>query len=236
MVRPLDQLVLFGLLHILRRADREVRQARRTREVAIRCRSGVPASTCTGSSSEPIDTSIVSPSKSRNVSGVPQSRQKPRSATSELLKVASVAARQLELGDLHADQRREERAERLLAHAAMADARLVERPRQRIAHRAALAAAGHARRCAHRFSSQVVPSGPSFTTTPIASISARMRSASPKSLRWRAATARRDQLGDPPLVDRRPRRAARRTIPLRRPAAARAASAPRGTCARSSPS
>src|SRR6185503_7580673 len=64
------------------------------------------------------------------------------------------AAGQLEFFKRHARQRCEERAERLLAHAAMADMRAGRFFEQRIAHRAALAPTGQTK-LAHRFTSAV---------------------------------------------------------------------------------
>src|SRR3569832_2285601 len=83
------------------------------------------------------------------------------------------------------DQRGEERPERLLAQAAVADRRAAEL-RDAEAHRAALTTAGLEGR-GHRAISQVVPSFESLSTTPIAASSSRMRSDSLKSFALRAA-------------------------------------------------
>ena len=60
---------------------------------------------------------------------------------------AGLAARPVELGHAHAGERRDVAAEGLLAHAAMADRRVRRLGVERVAHRAALAAAGHHGAC-----------------------------------------------------------------------------------------
>ena len=75
-------------------------------------------------------------------SGVPHLAQKPRSATEEERNVPELPARPGEVRALEVGERGERPADRLLAHAAMADADV---DRLRVggkAHRAALAAAG----------------------------------------------------------------------------------------------
>ena len=74
---------------------------------------------------------------------MPQSRQKPRSTASELLNTPGSPRVQARSLRRHAGERCEVVAERLLAHAAMADAAMGRLGHQRVAHRAALAAAGH---------------------------------------------------------------------------------------------
>ncbi len=113
---------------------RGARRGRRTTRCGPRRRTAVRGGIFSGSSSEPIAIAM------RGVADVAEGERRAAVAAEAALgrigapEERELAPRQLELVDRHAGERREERAEGLLAHAAVADVRV--RRRRRAAHSA----------------------------------------------------------------------------------------------------